>query len=131
MANPLTSPWLKALHGTSIIHDKQLYRRWYAIKLNLYKVPLPTIIEYNGLLKINSNIYIAKHKSKMRLKSHIDWCWYTPKTLADAIDNNIVEEYYEIMLKDMRSDPNLWKDKDLEMEIKTYYAVRVGRASLI
>jgi len=92
------------------------------------------VTEYNGTLTIgvgNVTFYIAKNSSKMRLRSHLDWCWYTPKTLAQAIDSNTVESYYEIMLNDIRSDPNEWKDRDIEMELKTFYAERVGRASLI
>ena len=128
LANPLSSPWLKKYKYPKI-QDRQLWYRWVAIEKHLTSTP--TIQEQQGILKINNNIYIAKNSPKMRLKSHLDWVWYTPKTLAQAIDNNIVNEYYEIMLKDLRSDPNLWKDIDLELELKSYYAARVGRASLI
>lgn len=128
--NPLNSPWNKPKFQT--IADKQLYFRWAAIKKHLNS--LPSIAEHNGILTINTNginFYIAKNTSKMRLRSHLDWCWYTPKTLAQAIDSGTVESYYEIMLADVRSDPNEWKDRDIEMELKTFYAERLGRASIL
>lgn len=125
--NPLSSPWNKPKF--QIIRDKQLYFRWSAIKK--YLITQPTINEYNGILKINDVCYIAKNSPKMRLKSHLDWAWYTPKTLAQAIDSNTIDSYYEIMLNDVRSDPNQWKDHDFEMELKSFYAQRVGRASQI
>jgi len=125
--NPHNSPWNKP--SFVYINDQSLRWRWLAIKKHL--TSNPSIIEHNGILTINGEFYIAKNSPKMRLKSHLDWCWYTPKTLATAIDTNTVDSYYEIMLSDVRSDPNLWKDKDIEMELKTYYAERNGRASLI
>jgi len=125
--NPLNSPWNKPKF--QIINDKQLYFRWAAIKK--YLTTQPTYGEYNGVLGVNGIFYIAKNSPKMRLKSHLDWVWYTPKTLAHAIDSNCVESYYEIMMNDIRSDPNQWKDQDFEMQLKSFYAARVGRASLI
>jgi hypothetical protein len=125
--NPHNSPWNKP--KVALIQDKALYFRWAAIQKHL--TTRPSISEYNGILGIEGICYIAKNSSKMRLKSHLDWCWYTPKTLAQAIDSNTIESYYEIMLNDVRSDPNLWKDNDLEMKLKSYYAARVGRATII
>ena len=125
--NPLSSPWNKP--SPVKINDRHLYFRWAAIKKHL--TTQPRIAEHNGILTINKDYYIAKNSSKMRLRSHLDWCWYTPKTLAQAIDSGTVESYYEIMLNDIRSDPNLWKDRDIEMELKSFYAQRVDRASLI
>ena len=130
MVNPHNSPWLKPTYQK--INDRQLFYRWMAIKKHL--TTNPSISEYNGILTVmlpNTQLYIAKNTSKIRLKSHLDWSWYTPKTLAQAIDNNTVESYYEIMLTDVRSDPNLWKDMDIEMELKSFYAARANRASLI
>lgn len=125
MIDPRSSPWFRYPR----IRDPQLWYRWRAIESHLTsRVQLQ---EYTGILKINQNIFIAKNSSKMRLQSHLDWAWYTPKTLADAIDGQSVEAYYEIMLKDVRSDPNVWRDIDFEMELKSYYAHRAGRASLI
>lgn len=125
--NPLNSPWNKP--KKVFINDQKLYWHWLAISKHL--TTQPNVIERNHYLQINDNIYIAKNSSKMRLKSHLDWCWYTAKTLAQAIDTNTVEEYYEVMLEDCRSDPNLWRDKDVELELKSFYAARANRASLI
>lgn len=127
MANPHSSPWNKPQF--QIIQDKRLYFRWHAIKKHL--TTNAKYIESNGLLEINGLCYIAKNSSKMRLKSHLDWAWYTPKTLAHAIDTNTIEQYYEIMLKDVRSDPNCWADSDFEQELKSFYAARASRCSLI
>ena len=124
MANPHNSPWNKPR-----IYDKLLWSRWAAI--DKYLTTRPTIVERNHYLEINGVCYIAKKSTKMRLISHIEWCHYTAKTLAQAIDANNIEGYYEIMLNDVRSDPNIWKDRNFEMELKTHYAVRAGRASLI
>lgn len=125
--NPLNSPWNKPKF--QIIQDQQLYWRWKSIFNHLQKPA--KYDESNGLLLINNQFYIAKKSSKMRLKSHLDWAWYTPKTLAQAMDTGQVEQYYEFMLHDARSDPNQWKDHQTEMALKTYYAERAGRASLI
>jgi hypothetical protein len=125
--NILNSPWNKPKFQT--INDKQLYFRWVAIKKHL--TTQPDIAEYKGILAINDNYYIAKNSSKMRIRSHLDWCWYTPKTLAQAIDSGTVESYYELMLNDVRSDPNLWKDRNFEMELKSLYAYRAGRATVL
>ena len=125
--NPKNSPWYKPTQTR--IQDKSLYFRWAAI--NKHLTTTPVILEHTGILTINDCCYIAKNTAKMRLKSHLDWCWYTPKTLAQAIDSNTIEVYYEIMLTDVRSDPNVWKDRDFELELKSFYAQRSGRASLI
>jgi hypothetical protein len=128
--NPLNSPWNKPKFQT--INDKLLYFRWSAIKKHLQKHH--TVTEYQGVLAVTVDLvdfYIAKNSPKMRLKSHLDWSWYTPKTLAQAMDTGTVDVYYEYMLKDCRSDPNLWRDHDEEMILKSYYAAREGRATEI
>ena len=127
MINPHNSPWNKP--KPVFIADQSLYFRWKLISKHLTRTP--DIRESHGYLKIDEICYIAKNTCKMRLYSQIDWCWYTPKTLADAINSSSLEQYYEIMLNDIRSDPNVWKDADFELELKTHYAVRAGRASLI
>jgi hypothetical protein len=126
MANPHNSPWNKP--KPLFIQDFLLWTRWASI--NKHLTTTPNVIERYGYLEINNLFYIAKNSSKMRLISNLDWCYYTPKTLAQAIDGNNIESYYEIMLKDSRSDPNVWKDTDKEMELKTYYAARANKASL-
>lgn len=125
--NPLTSPWNNP--KAKVIADQQLRWRWAAIKK--YLTTSPVYNDMNGILTVNGKFYLAKNSSKMRLKSHLDWVWYTPKTLAQAIDSDTVESYYEIMLNDIRTDPNVWKDIDFEMELKSHYAARAGRASLL
>lgn len=128
--NPSSSPWNKPKFQS--ITDKQLYFRWTAIKKHLVKHH--SFTEYRGILKLEVNgveFYIAKHSPKMRLKGQLDWAWYTPKTLAQAMDSASVDSYYEIMLSDCRSDPNLWDDRDFEMQLKSFYASRAGRASLV
>jgi hypothetical protein len=127
MINPLNSPWNKS--KSFFIKDHKLWTRWVAIKK--YLSTTPNVVERNGYLEINGLLYIAKNSSKMRLISHLDWCHYTPKTLAQAIDKNNIENYYETMLNDSRSDPNIWKDTDKEMKLKSYYASRLGRVSLL
>lgn len=76
-------------------------------------------------------IYISKTANKFRIKSHIDWAYYTPQELADAINRDDVDVYYETQLKHQLSDPNIWKRLDEEQDIKSYYAARAGRASRI
>lgn len=125
--NPYNSIWNKP--RPQIIRDKQLYFRWAPIKR--YLTSSVVLKEHGGIISVDGNIYIAKNSSKFRLKSHLDWAWYTPKTIAQAIDNNTIEQYYEIMLNDVRSDPNIWSDHDFEMTLKAFYAARVGRSSLL
>lgn len=78
-----------------------------------------------------TTLYIAKASNKFRLKSHLDWAWYSPRTLAQAIDNDDLAVYYEQQLNHQNSDPNIWKRWDEEQDLKSYYAARAGRASLI
>ncbi len=125
--NPHQSPWNRP--QPQRIQDQQLYWRWAAIKKHITQPQ--SVSEYQGILTINKKIYIAKNSAKFRLKSNLDWAYYTPKTLAAALDNNTVDQYYEFMLQDHRSDSNDWKDHDLEMELKAFYAARAGRCDLV
>ena len=113
-----------------MISDQLLQQRWLRIRRHLTK---PAVADQGsfGFLSINGDIYVAKKSVKFRLRSHLDWAYYTPKTLAQAIDTGTVEQYYEVMLKDVKSDPNEWKNRDFELELKAIYAERIGRASLI
>ena len=79
----------------------------------------------------SDKLYLAKKSNKFRLKSYLDWAWYSPKTLALSIDNDDVGVYYESQLNHVNSDPNIWKHWDEEQDLKFYYAARAGRASLI
>jgi len=116
----------------SYIDDPKLYFRWQAIKKYMKQSKGYTLHDQMGQLLIRDcKCYIAKHSTKMRLYSHIDWCHYTPKGLAQAIESDSVDQYYEQMLKDHRSDPNVWQRPDEEHEMKTYYAARAGRASIL
>jgi hypothetical protein len=112
------------------INDIALYRRWAAIARYLPNHNHP-VVEYRGMLAYNQQFLLAKHSTKWRLLSHLDWAHYTPKGLADAITNNTIEQYYEQQLHDVRSDPNIWRRPDEEHTLKARYAARAGRASLI
>ena len=111
------------------IQDFRLWSRWSAIKKFLTSEH--KIRESRGGLIINDMFIIAKKTSKMRPIGQLDWSWYTPKTLAKAMDEGKVYEYYEMMLKDKRSDPNKWKRSEEEMEKKAFYASQQGRAQLL
>jgi 3D (Asp-Asp-Asp) domain-containing protein len=116
------------LKAQGINLNAKLLPRWLAVKKHLTK-PVNLVDESYGFLRIN-NFYLANN-SKMRLQSHLDWCYYDAKDLADAIENNSVDVYYEQQLSDVRSDPNKWKRSDEELELKSFYAARKGRANLI
>lgn len=107
-------------------------RKWLSIRRHLntnhttfYDQSLTTLVTPN------SKIYISKTSNKFRLKSYLDWAWYSPKTLALAIDADDLEVYYTLQLNHQKSDPNIWKRWDEEQDLKSYYAARAGRASLI
>jgi hypothetical protein len=126
--NPYNSPWLTK-PKKPFIKDFTLRYKFSQIYQHLQNNIIA--VQYNGILVLDKNIYIAKNSVKFRIKSHLDWAWYTPQTLAQAINNDDIESYYEIMLENINSDPNVWKDNDFEMTLKTYYAARINRASII
>ena len=126
--NPYNSPWLTK-PKKPFVKDFTLRSKFAKIRQHLQNDIIAT--EYNGILVLNKTIYIAKNSVKFRIKSHLDWAWYTPQTLAQAINNDDIESYYEIMLQNVKSDPNVWKDIDFEISLKTYYAARANRASII
>lgn len=111
------------------IKDYKSYFRWIAIEKFLKKEH--SYRESGGGLIINDMFIIAKKRPKMRPLGQLDWAWYTPKTLAAAMDNNTVLQYYEKMLLDPRSDKNKWKRNDEEMEKKAFYASRQGNAEIL
>jgi hypothetical protein len=125
--NPHNSPWNKPKF--QMIEDFKLYSRWKPIAKHLTK-PV-RYSEGRGFLEVNGVFYIAKNSVKMRLVSHLDWCHYDAQDLANAIDSDTVEQYYEQQLNDPNSDPNQWRDKDKEMLLKTHYAAKRARASKI
>lgn len=117
-----------------MIYNTTLVQRWVRIKRHLTSTIKIEADELNGTLRLEIKdqvIFIAKNSSKMRLKSHLDWAYYTPKSLANAINNDLLDAYYEVMLNDINSDPNIWKEEDVEMELKSFYAARNKRASLV
>jgi hypothetical protein len=111
------------------IRNKSFYFKWKAIEK--YLEANHDIKESHQGLIIDGLFMIAANKTKMRPLGQLDWAWYTAKTLATAMNENRVLHYYEAMLKDKRSDANKWKRRDEEMEMKTKYAVRAGKASFI
>ena len=109
--------------------NSNFYFKFIAIQKHLtYE---PKLRETHGGLIIDEQFIIAARKTKMRPLGQIDWSWYTAKTLATAMNNGEVLEYYERMLTDPRSDKNKWKRPEEEMEKKTLYAVRQGIAEFI
>ena len=125
--NPYSSPYYKP--NNFYIDDILLYRRWMSIRQHLTSPHV--VVEYPGEIVINNHFRVATRSAKMRLISHLDWVFYTPRDLAAAMDSNTVDVYYEQQLLDSQSDPNVWKDVDKEIELKTRYAVQAGRASLL
>tara|TARA_R110000772_G_scaffold205144_4_gene315394 strand:- start:2727 stop:3068 length:342 start_codon:yes stop_codon:yes gene_type:complete len=112
---------------------KSAVNKWIKIRRHLTN---PSSVRFydNSLATVwtsNNTMYISKTSDKFRLKSHLDWAYYTPKTLALAIDNLDVDVYYQRQLNHQNSDPNIWKRWDEEQDLKFYYAARAGRASLI
>jgi len=116
------------------INNPILKLRWLSVSKHLTE-QIITVYDCNGILTIKLDkkitIYLAQKTSKFRIKSFLDWAYYTPTTLAQAINTSSVEEYYEIMLDNVYSDPNVWKDYQFEIQLKSYYAARVGRCSLV
>jgi len=71
------------------------------------------------------NDYVfARNKRRFRPVGILDWAHYTGAGLREAILSNGLDEYYKTMLEDERSPSNIWKDKQKETELKTYYAER-------
>lgn len=110
------------------ISNPFLWSKWKQIRKSLDTNTHVTMrITKQNLLLINNEFLLAGKRSKMRLASYLDWVAYTPRHLAFAIDTGQVADYYWYQMKDPRSDPNIWKDKLLEANLKTYYANRAGR----
>ena len=101
------------------------------VRLQKHLTYEPELRETQGGLIIDEQFIIAGRKTKMRPLGQIDWSWYTAKTLATAMNEGQVLQYYERMLTDPRSDKNKWKRPEEEMEKKTLYAVRQGIAEFI
>lgn len=125
--NPRNSIWYTK-SGPNF-RDQMFALRWARIQRHL--TTSHNVNEWKSWISVDNNVYIAKHSTKFRLKSHLDWAWYTPRSLAQAIDSGTMDAYYEFMLRDPNSDPNIWSDHDLEMRLKAFYAERVGRCQQI
>ena len=125
MINPYASPWYRSPK----IQNQKLSWRWQAINKHLTHRVLYR--EHTNQLIVNEEFIISKNSYKFRLLSHLDWAYYNPRELAQAMSQNEVPKFYEQQLLNSRSDPNEWTDKPREMELKSYYAWRRGRANLI
>ena len=111
-------------------NDRYAWGAFFAIKKYTDKKLSAELSDYGIIISANANnkILIAKRKTMFRPLGELDWAWYTAKGLGTAYETDNVLQYYEQMLKDDRSPPNKWKRKDEEMELKTKYAERAGRA---
>jgi len=113
-----------------VIGDPVLRDKWRDIKK--YLTIQIQAYSFKGILVLEHDIckvYIAKRSQKFRIKSFLDWSHYDAKDLANALNLSKVDDYYAQMLDNPKSDPNIWPCQDLELKNKTYYAVRMGRAS--
>ena len=72
--------------------------------------------------KFFNGFIIARNKTLFRPVGILDWAWYTASGLALAIELDVMQEYYEKMLKDKRSPDNTWKNKDKEKQLKVGYS---------
>lgn len=116
----------------SNITDPVLAQKWLRISRRLKATVLAQ--EYSGQIRITDHVeifYLAKHKELFRLKSHLDWAAYTPNDLAQAINTKTVDQYYEQQMRAPLTPDNQWQDVVKELTLKSHYAHRVGRASLI
>lgn len=117
---------------TSYINDPKFVQKWLRIRRHLTTTAY--VYETYSQLAIKTQsvtLYLSKNSDKMRLYSHLDWVHYTAQHLAKAIDLDQVTAYYEIQMQNPLSDPNVWSNQDFEQMLKSYYAARAGRASLI
>lgn len=116
----------------AMIIDPVLAQQWLRISRRL--TVTVTAEQYSGQIRITDHglvFYLAKHKDLFRLKSHLDWVSYTAKDLAQAINTKTVDQYYEHQHQSPLSPNNQWQDVVKELSLKSLYAHRVGRASLI
>jgi len=83
---------------------------------------------HNSKGRIFNGFVIAKTKTSFRPVGILDWAHYTKGGICVAIQNDVLQQYYEEMLKDPRSPSNVWRDKDKEQHLKKYYEDRSGEA---
>jgi|TARA_R110000803_G_scaffold207167_1_gene274929 hypothetical protein len=79
-------------------------------------------VSYTRQGTIFNGFLIAKNKTRFRPVGILDWAHFTGAGLRVAIEFDVLQEYYEEMLKDSRSPSNNWKDKNLEIVLKEQYA---------
>jgi len=89
------------------------------------KLARPYRSNQQGMI-INEQILVAKKKTLFKQLGMIDWAWYTPKGLGDALNRGEVLEYYTTMLSDSRSPSNKWRNKFKETDLKSSYSSRSG-----
>jgi|TARA_R110000782_G_scaffold261291_1_gene352883 hypothetical protein len=76
--------------------------------------------------KIFNGFLIARNKTRFRPLGILDWAHFTMAGLRVAIQYDILQQYYEEMLKDPRSPSNNWKDKDKEKKLKALHSNNLG-----
>mgnify|MGYP003635444437 FL=1 len=121
--------------GLAQQHQQPLSNPKFQHKWAMIQKHLTTFAPRNvsrGFLHVYANsesIRLVKKRGNniMRINSRLDWVWYEPKDLANAIDTNTVLDYYAQQLLDPRSYPNTWKRPTEELDTKEHYAKRAGR----
>ena len=73
-----------------------------------------------------NSFLIAKNRTRFRPVGVLDWAHFTMAGLRVAIQYDILQQYYEEMLKDPRSPSNNWKDKDKEKKLKALHSNNLG-----
>ena len=58
----------------------------------------------NAYTKVDDIVLIGAKQSVFRIVGEELWVWYTPKTLAEALKNDTVIDYYCKMAADPRSE---------------------------
>ena len=127
----MTSRIMKMAQKAAAKQQKKSPTMWGHITPHL---SVPTLSgESNGFIRIQRDdrqspaIYISKKKPIFKILSRLDWVHYDPIELANAINNDTIEDYYSQQLSDPCSYPNDWKRPVEEIVLKTHYANRVGR----
>lgn len=105
--------------------SKDLYERKISSLSRYTSLARPYGKSQHGSL-VNKEVLIAKNSNLFRRVGLLDWAWYTPKGLGDALNEGTVADYYTTMLRDERSPPNKWRDKYKETDLKSSYSARSG-----
>ena len=122
MINPKNSPWFKS-------SAPQLPNNLKQIALAVTRQDVKYFdSQYSTIVLPQTKLYLTSSSMKFRLKGNLDWAHYTDQSLAYAINQDCVEDYYQIMLTHTNSDPNVWKHKQIEHTLKLYYANRADNS---